>query len=610
FSGVSGGGDYSGFLAVRGGSPDQNLVVMDGVVIPYPYRFRLAFGGGLSSINPTTTQDIYLHLGGFSAEYGNSLSSIIEVESRLGNRKHIQTRGAINLTDISGVIEGPFPGGVGSYLFSVRRTYYDLVANKISHSNSVYPFYYELNSRWAFDISKNNRVILNFIRNQEGTELLDEFSEDLNLTEKAKSYLGSIVWRSLLGEHWQFNTALSYYRDTMSYRAFPQDSLNKNHDYETLNAKIVNFSFKEDIRFKIGEKSWLNWGFLATTKPTNIDFKSKELGLLYARVEFPRDIDFDKSYSYYATYLESSAKATEKLHLRIGVRYDYSTLINEGELSPRMSIWYQLSDRTTIAGSWGIFYQYPNPITIYTRNVPVDLSSNLDVISAEKATHQIIGIEHTISKNLFAKIQFYNNDIDRLLLPMDENTFLPMNNGRGFSRGFEFILERKPSQRNRISGVLSYAYGNAKFRAHNSDEWLPFKFDRRHALTVLYNMRIVGNWNVSVLGQFSTGFPYTDVLGARNHLDFGGTYWTFLRGPRFGAHFPAYKKMDIRLSYQHRVGEKAFSFYLDIINLTNQKNIYEITWEKRILPNNERQATKRTIYMLPLIPSFGVSFKF
>ncbi|MFQ6116331.1 MAG: carboxypeptidase regulatory-like domain-containing protein, partial [bacterium] len=121
FSGVSGGGDYSGYLAVRGGSPDQNQVVMDGVVIPYPYRFRLAFGGGLSTINPNTTEDIYLHLGGFSAEYGNSLSSILEVASRTGNRDHVRTQGSINLTDVSGVIEGPFPRGMGSYLFSVRR---------------------------------------------------------------------------------------------------------------------------------------------------------------------------------------------------------------------------------------------------------------------------------------------------------------------------------------------------------------------------------------------------------------------------------------------------------------------------------------------------------
>nr|NIR49452.1 TonB-dependent receptor [candidate division KSB1 bacterium]NIR68344.1 TonB-dependent receptor [candidate division KSB1 bacterium]NIS24927.1 TonB-dependent receptor [candidate division KSB1 bacterium]NIT71803.1 TonB-dependent receptor [candidate division KSB1 bacterium]NIU25541.1 TonB-dependent receptor [candidate division KSB1 bacterium] len=72
FSGVTGGGDYSGYLAVRGGSPDQNQVIMDGIVVPSPYRFRLAFGGGLSSINPNTTRDMYLHLGGFSAEYGNS----------------------------------------------------------------------------------------------------------------------------------------------------------------------------------------------------------------------------------------------------------------------------------------------------------------------------------------------------------------------------------------------------------------------------------------------------------------------------------------------------------------------------------------------------------
>jgi hypothetical protein len=610
FSGVSGGGDYSGYLAVRGGSPDQNQVIMDGVVIPNPYRFRLAAGGGLSTINPNTTQNIYLHLGGFSAEYGNALSSILEVESRSGNRDHIRAQGSVNVTDMNAVVEGPFPGGIGSYIFSVRRTYYDLIANQISKSNSAFPFYFEISSKWAFDLNKNNRVILNFIRNQEGTELLDEFSEGLNLIEKVKSHLASITWRNLQGESWRFDTMFSYYHDTMSYRAFPPDTFYYEYNYEALNAKVVNFSFREDIRYKLSEKSWLNWGFSATTIPSNVNFDSADSEFFYARIESPKDIKFDRTYQYYATYFESSAKATEKLHLRIGLRYDYSTLIHEGEMSPRISIWYKLNDRTTLEGSWGLFYQYPNPLTIYTRNVPVDLSANLDLISAEKATHQIIAFERTFGKDLSAKLQVYNKDIDRLLLPIDEKSFLPINNGRGISNGIEFILEKKRSKSCRFSGIISYSYGKAKFRSLDSNAWLPFKYDRRHALTVLYNMRLVGNWNISLLGQYSSGLPFTEVLGLRNNLDFDGqTKWVFVRGSRFAVRFPAYKKIDARLSYQRRVGDKAFSFYLDIINVTNQKNIYEITWEKRILPDNKQQATKRTIYMLPLLPSFGVSFK-
>ncbi|MFQ5677518.1 MAG: carboxypeptidase-like regulatory domain-containing protein, partial [bacterium] len=211
FNGVAGGGDYSGYMAVRGGSPDQNQVIMDGVIIPSPYRFRLAFGAGLSSINPNTIQDIYLHLGGFSAEYGNSLSSILEVESKTGNRKEVRAQGTLNLTDANGIIESPLPFANGSFLFSVRRTYYDIFANSFSKSDSAFPFHFGVGSRVAFQIDGNNRIYVNFFRNREGTELLDELSDNLGITEDATTHLLSISWRGSPSEKWQFDSSVSYY---------------------------------------------------------------------------------------------------------------------------------------------------------------------------------------------------------------------------------------------------------------------------------------------------------------------------------------------------------------------------------------------------------------
>jgi len=610
FSGVAGVGDYSGYMAVRGSSPDQNQVIMDGIIIPSPYRFRLAFGGGLSSINPNTIRDMYLHLGGFSAEYGNSLSSILEVESRTGNLKRIRVQGNLNFTDVNSVIDGPLGVANGSFLFSVRRTYFDVIANSISNSNSAFPFYFELSNRFKFDIDKNNRIFINFVRNREGAELLDELSEGVSITEDATTYLVSLSWRRLHNEKWQFNTALSYYRDSLDYLAFTSDTLGGGRNNESLDSKVVNFSFKGDIRYKTADESWFKWGVSAIKIPSKINFESANLSFFYARVESPQEIDFDKTYHYYATYLESSTKATDKLHLRIGARYDYSTLIDDGELSPRFSIWYKLNDRTTLEGSWGLFYQFPNPIPVYSRNVPVDISANLDIISPEKATHQILSVERTFVDDFSAKLQFYSKDFDRLLLPVDEQTFAPTNSGIGFSRGFEFILEKKSSIDSRFSGVMSYSFGNAKYRSIESEQWLPFKYDRRHALSILSNIKIVGNWNLSILAQYSSGFPFTEVLGLRNNLDFNGnTSFDFVRAGRYEARLPAFKKIDARLSYQRHLGNKGFSFYLEVINLTNQRNVQEITWEKKYLPDNRQKATKRIIYMLPIIPSFGVSFR-
>ncbi|MFQ5675595.1 MAG: TonB-dependent receptor plug domain-containing protein, partial [bacterium] len=378
----------------------------------------------------------------------------------------------------------------------------------------------------------------------------------------------------------------------------------------SLSSRVVNLAFKGDIRYKIGGGSWLKWGLSATNIPSRINFESSRENFLYARVETPNAIGFDQSYRYYATYLESSSKALDNLHCRIGVRYDYSTLIDDGELSPRFNVWYRLTDHLTIEGSWGLFYQFPNPISVYTRNIPVDLSTNLDIISAEKATHQILGVERTFGDKFSAKLQLYDKELDRLLLPIDEQTFAPTNGGSGFSRGLELVFEKKPESNSRFSGVLSYAFAKAKFHFSGSNTWLPFKYDRRHTFSLLSNIRISSRWQLSIAGQYSSGLPFTDVLGLRNNLDPGGAVsFDFVRGGRFERRLPAFKKIDARLSYQRTLGGKGFSFYLDVVNITNQKNVQEITWERRYLPDNQQQATKRMIYMLPILPSIGVSIK-
>ncbi|MFQ5632561.1 MAG: TonB-dependent receptor plug domain-containing protein, partial [bacterium] len=618
FSGVSGGGDYSGFLTVRGASPDQNQVVMDGMVIPYPYRFRLAFGGGLSIINPGTTRDLYLHLGGFSAEYGNSLSSTLEAESRSGNRERIRAQGSFNFTDLNGVLEGPLPAGAGSFLFSVRRTYFDLIANVLTNSTSVYPFFFEISSKWLLDINKNNRLTIGLTRNKEGTELLEDVSDELHLSERVTSYYGHVTWRSLIGEKWLFNNMISFYKDRTDYRAYDprynsdgrgtseETESDDEWEFESLKARVKTVSFKSDLRLKTGEESWLQWGLFAASTPSKVAFDSEEFEFHYARVEFPRHIDFDKTFRYYAGYLENATQVNPKIHLRVGARYDHSTLLEAGEFSPRFSLWYQLNEKTRIEGSWGIFYQYPDPLMIYTRNAPVDLSADLKAISAEKATHQILSIERTLSDHLLARLQLYYLDFDRLLLPQDYTTFRPANNGRGYSRGFEFILEKKSRKSHRISGVMSYAFSSARYFDVHLERWLPFKYHRQHTFTALFNLRIRNDWQFSLLGQIASGLPYTEVLGLRSFITSSGKNdWSFQQGPRLGATLPTYGKIDARLSYQYRAGNKAFSFYFDVINLTNQKNIYEITWEKRILDNNKQEATKRTIFMLPLLPSFG-----
>lgn len=602
--GVSGPGDYSGYFSVHGGGANQNLVVVDDVVIPNPYRFRAAFGGGLSDINPNTVQDAYLHRGGYSTEFGNALSSVLEIDARAG-RESFSFQGNLNLTDMNGLIEGPFPGINGSYLFSARRTYYDFLANTIAGGSSSFPFYFEMLGKMTFNINANNRILVSLKRSREGAELLEDVTEEINISENANTFLGSVTWRTVAGENWRFNTILSYYDDTTDFLAFETFA---NPDTQSLGTQANNFSIKSDVRYNLSAGHWLNLGAAVSRTSAQVQFVSSEDPIFYARMEFPLLVDFDRAYHFYAAYLENQSKLTEDLHIRLGARFDYSTLIKDGALSPRFSLWFQVDDRTAIEGSWGVVYQYPDPLAIYTRDPPVALGNQLDNLSAEKAIHYLIGVRRQLWQDVEASFEFYYKDLDRLLLPADEEFFVPQNSGVGVSTGLQFELEKKSGSEERVGGFLSYSYGRSKYREINTIHWISTKYDLRHNLRLLLDLRLWGNWKASFLWQAASGLPYTDIIGVRFKTPFffgSGADWEFVRGQRNAAWFPFFYRLDARLSYQKEIGDKAFTFYLDFVNLTNHRNIYDIIWFRKTV----HTAEKKTYYMLPFIPSFGIGFR-
>lgn len=621
-SGATGAGDYNSFLTVRGSSPEQNLVVMDGVVIPNPYRFRMAMGGGMSIFDPKTIQDVHLHLGAFTAEYGNALASVLEVETRTGNLERFRLAGAVNLMDAGVMIEGPLRRGKISFLMTARRTYLDLVADRIlAKSNSVYPYFYDLTNKWLFNINERNKITLSFLTSREKTKLSSVLAESVNMTEASKTLHLNLSWKRLLANGGQVQTLLSYYFDTTTFRAFaPDTSLAARLDslgaleYENLAAENTRLSVNQTLRYKWSSQNWLNCGVSAAVAKSSINFRSSESNFYFARNDIPRDIRFDESQRFYAAYLENTSELSEKVQMRLGLRYDYSTLYKEGELSHRLSVLYKLDAATTIEGAWGDFYQFPDPLTLSIRDQPLEIGANREVITAEKATHKVASFKRKLNTALSASLEFYHLDIDRLLVTEDRETFEPFNQGRGVLQGIELVLEKRPPGLEGISGLISYSYGSSRY--HNirdkNHEWIPFNYDRRHALTVWYNQSLGKHWRLSLLWRYAAGLPYTDVLGIRiTEYARGESNWDFIRGQRNARRFPAYQRLDLRLSYQVRSGERSFLFYLDLINVYNHKNVYNLVWAKVPVQQGAtivRVAERRTLYMLPFLPTVGLQF--
>jgi hypothetical protein len=294
-SGSLGAGDFNSFLATRGSSPEQNLVVLDGAIIPNPYRFRLAWGGGLSVFDPLTTQNVRLHLGGYTAEYGNALSSVLEVETRTGDLQRFHG-GGVNLTDAGGMLEGPLWNGKASFLLTARRTYLDLLAERLAKSNAVYPYFQDFTGKWLLQVNDKSRITLSLSTSREKADLPSQLAETVGVTEEAKTKLAILSWKSFLNSRSQTATVISYFDDTMAFRSYNPLAESAAADYENLNSKNRRLAFSQNFRCQLAGQSWLNFGLYAAWIDAKIDFRSLERNFYFARNEFPGFISFDQAH--------------------------------------------------------------------------------------------------------------------------------------------------------------------------------------------------------------------------------------------------------------------------------------------------------------------------
>ncbi|MBD3232504.1 MAG: TonB-dependent receptor plug domain-containing protein, partial [candidate division Zixibacteria bacterium] len=166
--------DFSSQLYVRGGGPEQNLVLIDGIMISSPYRL----GTFVSAFNPDLVENIQLLPGGFPAQYGNRLSSVLDIEYRNGKRDRYRLISNTSLINTSSAFEGPLFGENGGFVVSFRRTYYDLVLNQIADDDVAFPYFYDFQSKLDYDFSNKLRGEIHFSGATGGFKLLSEREED------------------------------------------------------------------------------------------------------------------------------------------------------------------------------------------------------------------------------------------------------------------------------------------------------------------------------------------------------------------------------------------------------------------------------------------------
>lgn len=560
--GVGAVNDFDSRLSVRGGGPDQNLTVMDGVEIHNPYRLF----GLTSAFNPETVENFELVTGGFNARYGDRLSSILVVENRAGSTASaLGATAALGLTDGNLIAEGRLPGMTGSsWLVTARRTYYDLVAERIVDADL--PSFADVQARADVQMRPGHRLTVFGLASREGTdarfdddETSDEFVDVLTSTAND---LGAVTYAATFADHGYSRTTASWYRNrelidfagdirTGSSRSNRPEGGEPLSEIDfTRQLSIEDIALRQEVGVAVGRSHLVEAGFethaIDTTWSWRIagdrNIQASNGSSVQGGVGLPPLLDSAQSSARGGAWVTDRWTISQRVRFEPGLRFDWSGITNETTVSPRIALVTDLTDVTRIRLAGGLFTQSPGYEKLLQSDYFVDLSEAdaLDLRS-ERAWHGLAGIERRMGGGVTLRVEGYYKDFDRLVVGRLETpgevaarvatydfpdelasgiprapevTSVPSNEATGQAYGVEFYAERRAtSAATKLTGWASYTLGRAETNAYGLT--FPADYDRRHALSVVGSYRLSRLIEIGATLRAQSGFPYTPALGLR-----------------------------------------------------------------------------------------------
>jgi hypothetical protein len=558
--GVNATDDFGSRLSVRGGAPDQNLTVMDGVEIHDPYRLF----GLTSAFNPETVENFEFVAGGFSPKYGDRLSSILLIENRPGTQaKSFAGSFSLALTDTNAVVEGKMPGSMkGSWIVSARRTYYDLVANRIV--GTTLPAFADVQGKASWEMRPGQRLSLFVLSSREKTDA--QFEQDssvsnLGLGNRASNDLVSLSLASTLRARVSSRTIASWYnykdsldaagdiRDEASRSNAPGDeAFGRANVAFTRNLGVRGLSLREEVAISAspthlvetgGEIHVLDtlWGWdISGDRNTNEANGSSVQG----GVGLPSQLDSRQRSVRAGAWVFDRIQATPRLRIDPGLRIDWNGVTGETVLSPRVSARIDVGRGFAVRASAGLFTQSPGYEKLLQSDYFVDLTSARALsLTSERSVHLLGALEREFAPGLVARAEGYYKSFNGLIVggletpaetaarvalydfpaglqssvPREPQIMSdPVNGADGAAYGFDLYVAHQPSSASeRFAGWGSYTWGRATVNSYGRRS--PFDYDRRHAVSLVGTYRMKRWLELAASARVASGFPYDPVLG-------------------------------------------------------------------------------------------------
>lgn len=592
-------------LVVRGGAPSENLYLVDGFIFPTINHFgnQGATGGPLSFINLDYVEETSFSTGGFSAIYGDKLSSVLKIDLREGRTDRIGGKATISASQFGLNLEGPVQEK-SNFIFSIRRSYLDFIFNAAGFN--FVPEYYDLLGKYNYNIDNSNRISFLFVGALDRVKFNNNDEDDIFdnariLGSDQNQYVTGISYDHLFRNG---ILTLSAGRSYIKFDSFQNDTL--------LNPIFINNSIeaenelKGSLIYKLSSNAEIYVG--ASVK--FIDFETDVLFpnnfiTTFGDTLLQNNLTADKNFSKYGAYLQYSNLFFNKLRFNLGGRVDYFDAIDKSfYLSPRFSASYNFNNLTRLNFSTGVYHQFPSYIWLAAGN------NNLEAI---KVNQYILGVSQRLTENLQIKLEGFYKDYKNyptstlrpyLILAntgagyggAEENFesfgFEPLvSEGFGNAKGIELSLQKRSTGQG-IYGLISATYAQTEFTGLDGIK-RPSAFEQEWIFNLSGGYIFDHQWEVSFKFRYASGRPVTPYNS--NGTQSLSNYLTDNLSPLH--------TLDLRVDKRWDLGGLSLITYLDIQNIYNRSNVQNIRWDYKKMKVDDTSS-------IGILPSIGISLEF
>lgn len=618
--GIQAGNEGSNGLNVRGGSPDQNLILLDGVPV---YNASHAFGL-FSIFNADAVNNIEVLKSGFPASYGGRLSSVIDVHMKEGDKYNLHGEGGIGFIFSRFTLEGPLKRGRSSFLVSARRTYADLFIRpilKLSDAGAdVIPFFGDVNVKANFPVLKKDRLYFSVYLGQDKLHTKELYTDS----------------KYAAGFSWGNTTAMARWNHVFHKKMFSNFTFTfSRYRFNTVESDEQSgpdpqYSYKADRRYFSGIHDWSVKGDIDYL-PDPDHFVKAGFALILHKYHPGITYHFEKDSSSsinarfgnepiysseYDAYIEDDVRLSSRMKANVGLRF--SAFAIKGKtfpaLQPRINWLYKLNDRWSLKGSYGKMNQFIHLLTNSTVGLPTDLWVPVTQAVPPQVSHQFaVSASYSYDKSLELSAEAYYKTLKNVIEYGDRSGFSNttysweeiIETGTGKAYGLELFLQKK---KGKVTGLASYTLSRSErlFENINDGKAFPYKYDKTHEAKIGVVWRPSARFECSANWFFSTGNAIT-LPASYYYNPYTGQYID-IYDTRNESRLPNYHRLDISMKFIKEKRRYVRTWVLSVYNVYNRLNPF--FRYKTFTDWPENKIVFEDVAVFPLLPSISYQFKF